>query len=97
MWEDEGNKNGGKFSVKVKKDFTTIIWEELVNITKYNIIINLSQILLFIGGTLPDNIKEEVNGIVVSVRREFNIIQVWFRNYKENAVLYDLEYILYFK
>jgi len=30
MWEDDGNKNGGKFSVKVKKDFTTIIWEELV-------------------------------------------------------------------
>ena len=34
MWEDEGNKSGGKFSLKVKKDFTTIIWEELV---KYNL------------------------------------------------------------
>lgn len=30
MWEDESNKNGGKFSIKVKKDYTTIIWEELV-------------------------------------------------------------------
>jgi len=30
MWEDDGNKNGGKFSLKLKKDYTTIIWEELV-------------------------------------------------------------------
>ncbi len=87
MWEDECNKNGGKFSIKVKKDFTTIIWEELVY---FHLIF---KILLFIGGTLPDKIKEEVNGIVVSVRREFNIIQIWFRNYKDNAALYDLEYI----
>ena len=30
MWEDECNKSGGKLSFKLKKDFTTIIWEEMV-------------------------------------------------------------------
>jgi translation initiation factor 4E len=30
MWEDEFNKRGGKFSFKLKKDYTTIIWEEIV-------------------------------------------------------------------
>lgn len=35
MWEDEGNKNGGKLSFKLKKDFTTIIWEEMVLIYLY--------------------------------------------------------------
>ena len=30
MWEDENNKNGGKLSFKLKKNFTTIIWEEMV-------------------------------------------------------------------
>ena len=49
------------------------------------------QILLFIGGTLPENIKSELNGIVVSVRKEFNIIQIWFRNYRDNGLLFDLE------
>ena len=27
IWEDENNKNGGKATIKLRKDFTTIIWE----------------------------------------------------------------------
>lgn len=72
MWEDEGNKSGGKISIKLKKDYTTIIWEELI--------------LALIGGVLPNNVKEEVNGIVISVRKEFNILQIWFRNYQQNVI-----------
>ena len=76
MWEDEGNKAGGKISIKLRKDYTTIIWEELV--------------LALIGGVLPNNIKEEISGIVVSVRKEFNILQIWFKNYQPNVIT-DLE------
>lgn len=72
MWEDEGNKNGGKISVKLKKDYTTIIWEEIV--------------LALIGGVLPALVKDEINGVVVSIRKEFNILQIWFKNYNQNVI-----------
>jgi translation initiation factor 4E len=72
MWEDDGNKNGGKISVKLKKDYTTIIWEEIV--------------LALIGGVLPQLIKDEVNGVVVSIRKEYNILQLWFRNYNQTII-----------
>jgi len=76
MWEDEGNKAGGKMSIKLKKDYTTIIWEELI--------------LALIGGVLPKNVKEEISGIVISVRREFNILQIWFGNFQNNIIM-DIE------
>jgi translation initiation factor 4E len=72
MWEDEGNKSGGKISVKLKKDYTTIIWEEIV--------------LAMIGGVLPANVKDEINGVVVSIRKEYNILQVWFKNWNSNNI-----------
>ena len=72
MWEDEGNKSGGKISVKLKKDYTTIIWEEIV--------------LAMIGGVLPANIKDDINGVVVSIRKEYNILQVWFKNWNSNTI-----------
>ena len=67
IWEDENNKNGGKVSIKLRKDFTTIIWEEMI--------------FALIGDILPENIKNEINGIVVSSRKEFNVLQIWFKNY----------------
>ncbi len=76
MWEDEGNKAGGKISIKLKKDYTTIIWEEII--------------LALIGGVLPSNVKEEISGVVVSVRKEFNLLQIWFKNYTPN-VISDIE------
>jgi translation initiation factor 4E len=71
MWEDEWNKNGGKISIKLKKDFTTIIWEEMI--------------LAMIGGVLPPTVKDEINGVVVSIRKEFNILQIWFKNFTPNV------------
>ena len=76
MWEDEYNKNGGKFSIKLRKDYTTIIWEEMI--------------FALIGGVLPKEIKDELNGIVVSSRKEFNVLQIWFRNYNSNITA-DIE------
>ena len=76
MWEDENNKNGGKISIKLRKDYTTIIWEEMI--------------FALIGGVLPKEIKDELNGIVVSSRKEFNVLQIWFRNYNSNITA-DIE------
>ena len=76
MWEDEGNKKGGHISMLLKKDATTIIWEELV--------------LALVGGDIPNNIKDEINGVVVQVRDKKNFVQIWFRNYQTN-ITNDLE------
>ena len=69
MWEDENNKNGGKISIKLRKQFTTIIWEEMI--------------FALIGGILPKEMKEEINGIVVTSRKEFNTLQIWFKTFDE--------------
>jgi translation initiation factor 4E len=71
MWEDEWNKSGGKISIKLKKDYTTIIWEEMI--------------LTMIGGVLPQSVKDEINGVVVSIRKEFNLLQIWFKNFTPNV------------
>ena len=76
MWEDENNKNGGRFSIKLKHGYTTIIWEEMI--------------FALIGGILPKEMKEQINGIVVTSRREFNTLQIWFKNYDEK-ITEDLE------
>ena len=76
MWEDENNKNGGKISIKLRKQFTTIIWEEMI--------------FALIGGILPKEMKEEINGIVVTSRKEFNTLQIWFKTFDER-INNDLE------
>ena len=76
MWEDENNKNGGRISIKLRKEFTTIIWEEMI--------------FALIGGILPKEMKDEINGIVVTSRKEYNTLQIWFKNYETNLIA-DLE------
>ena len=66
MWEDEYNKNWGKISIQLRKDYTTIIWEEMI--------------FALIGGILPKEMKEEeINGIVVTSRKKFNTLQIYFK------------------
>ena len=76
MWEDENNKNGGRMSIKLRKDYTTIIWEEMI--------------FALIGGILPKEMKEEINGIVVTSRKEFNTLQIWFKTF-DDRINDDLE------
>ena len=76
MWEDENNKNGGRISIKLRKDFTTIIWEEMI--------------FALIGGILPKEMKDEINGIVVTSRKEYNTLQIWFKTY-ETQLINDLQ------
>ena len=76
MWEDEYNKNGGKISIKLRKDYTTIIWEEMI--------------FALIGGILPQEMKDEINGIVVTSKKEFNTLQIWFKTF-EDKINKDLD------
>ena len=70
MWEDNYNKQGGKISIKLRKQFTTIIWEEMI--------------LALLSGKLP--VKDEINGIVISCKKDCNVLQIWFRSYAYNIV-----------
>ena len=67
MWEDEYNKNGGKITLKLRKQYTTIIWEEMI--------------LAIIGNVLPKKINDEINGVVFSSKKESNTLQIWFKTY----------------
>ena len=72
LWEDEANQRGGRVSIKIKKDYTSLVWEEII--------------FDLIGGTLPEKIKEEINGIVLSIRKDYNFIQVWFKTFEKNNI-----------
>ena len=76
MWEDENNKNGGRFSIKLKHGYSTIIWEEMI--------------FALIGNIFPKEIRDEINGIVITSKKEFNTLQIWFKTFEEKNVK-DLE------
>ena len=73
MWEDDYNKNGGRLSLKLRKDFSTIIWEEIL--------------LAMIGNILPKEISDEINGVLISVKKKYNGLQIWFKNYNKKITL----------
>ena len=79
VWEEEVNKNGGKIALKLNKNYTSIIWEELI--------------FAFIGGNFPDNIKNEINGILISSKKEFNVLQIWFKEYNFK-IIKEIQYFI---
>jgi translation initiation factor 4E len=72
LWEDELNKKGGRFSIKLKKELSSFVWEEII--------------LHFIGGNINNKIKDEINGIVISIRKDFCFLQIWFKKYEKNII-----------
>ena len=79
MWEDEWNKNGGRVSIKLNKGFTTIIWEEMI--------------FALIGNVLPKEMKEQINGVVVSSRKDYNILQIWFKTF-DSKISLEIEHCI---
>ena len=67
MWEDENNKNGGRISLKLRKEFSNLVWEELV--------------FAFIGGYFAKEINDEINGLVINCKKDFNALQIWIKSY----------------
>lgn len=52
MWEDEANKNGGRWVIRVNKGFSNKLWEDLI--------------LAMIGEQFE--CENEIHGIVISLR-----------------------------
>ncbi|KAH6845510.1 translation initiation factor eIF 4e-like domain-containing protein [Chaetomium sp. MPI-CAGE-AT-0009] len=64
IWEDEENKNGGKWVVRLRKGVADRYWEDL---------------LLAIIGDQFGEAGEEVCGVVLSVRNGEDILSIWAR------------------
>ena len=67
MWEDENNKDGGRIALKLRKEFSNLVWEELV--------------FAFVGGYFAKEIKDEINGLVINCKKDFNTLQIWIKSY----------------
>lgn len=65
IWEDDDNKKGGKWIVRLKKGVADRYWEELV--------------FAIIGDQFAEA-SEEVCGAVLSVRNGEDILSIWTRN-----------------
>jgi len=65
VWEDEENKRGGKWTMRLKKGVADRYWEEL---------------LLALVGDQFAEASEEVCGAVVSVRSGEDVFSIWTKN-----------------
>ena len=64
MWEDEANKNGGRWTLRVSKGYANKLWDDLI--------------LAMIGEQF--SLENEINGIVLSIRNMGDQISIWIRN-----------------
>jgi translation initiation factor 4E len=64
VWEDEENKAGGKWIVRLKKGVADRYWEDLL--------------LAIVGDQLAE-VSEEICGAILSVRNGEDILSVWVR------------------
>ena len=65
-WEDPDNRNGGCLSFKIPSIKIIEEWN--------NLLLKCIKELI-----LKDN-NDEINGISISPKKEFNIIKIWFKN-----------------
>lgn len=65
VWEDDENRKGGKWIVRMKKGLADRYWEDLI--------------FAIIGEQFAEA-SEEVCGIVLSVRNGEDILSIWTRN-----------------
>lgn len=64
MWEDEANKNGARWILRIRKGAASAFWEELL--------------MAMIGEQF--DVTDEICGIAVSVRNTEDIFSVWVRS-----------------
>ncbi|CAK1366170.1 Eukaryotic translation initiation factor 4E type 2 [Cercospora beticola] len=65
VWEDDENKQGGKFTMRLKKGVADRLWERLV---------------MTMVGDQFNEASDEVCGAVVSVRQTEDVISIWTKN-----------------
>lgn len=62
VWEDQENRNGGKWIIRLKKGVSTRYWEELL--------------LAIVGDQLADT-TDDLCGVVLSIRSNEDVLSVW--------------------
>lgn len=70
MWEEEGNRLGGKWILRVKKGLATRLWELLV--------------LAIIGEQF--NVGKEICGAVCSIRPQEDLISIWTKTANNQVI-----------
>lgn len=70
MWEEEGNRLGGKWILRLKKGLSTRLWELLV--------------FAVIGEQF--NVGKEICGIVCSIRPQEDLISIWTKTANNQVV-----------
>ena len=70
MWEDDANRYGGKWIVRLRKGLSSRCWENLI--------------LAMLGEQFM--VGEEICGAVVSVRFQEDILSIWNRSANDYAV-----------
>ncbi|RNA27190.1 eukaryotic translation initiation factor 4E type 2 isoform X3 [Brachionus plicatilis] len=70
LWEDDANKNGGKWIVRLKKGLANRCWENLI--------------LAILGEQFM--VGEEICGAVVSCRYQEDLISIWNKTCSNQAV-----------
>jgi hypothetical protein len=75
VWEDEANKGGGKWTVRMKRQGASLVWEELL--------------LSLVGEALDCSL--DVCGAIISVRFQDNNISLWHRSADNENILSRLK------
>ena len=65
IWEDDDNKHGGKWILRLKKGVADRYWEDIL--------------LALIGDQFVET-SEEICGVVLSVRNGEDILSIWSRD-----------------
>ncbi|GAA5879817.1 hypothetical protein JCM16303_004191 [Sporobolomyces ruberrimus] len=66
-WEDAANVGGGRWVLRLRKGVADRVWEEVV----YALVGDR------IGGEENDRVGEKINGVVLSVRKDEDILSLW--------------------
>ena len=67
-WEDPDNRNGGCLSFKIPSTNIIKEWNTLL-------------LKCIKGGIVNPEYLDEINGISISPKKEFNIIKIWLKNH----------------
>lgn len=72
IWEDEENKDGGKWTIRLKKGVADRYWEALL--------------MAIVGDQFgkADKKDDEVMGVVVAVRNGEDVLSLWLKSEKSN-------------
>lgn len=66
-WEDDHNVGGGRWVIRLRKGVADRVWEEIV----------YALVSERIGGADDERAGDKVNGVVLSVRKDEDILSVW--------------------